>query len=72
MPTKNERVVYWGTCERPGCLTTITVSPHPERLEALPLPNDAEEFWEHERPDCPVCGATIIFGGSDPVGTVRV
>ena len=65
-----ERLVYWGTCDK--CLATMTVSPHPER-GPLPEPNDQEEWWDSEKPNCPVCGnGSIDLGNSDPLAGFRL
>lgn len=65
-----ERMAYWGTCD--DCLTTMVVYPHHER-EPLPEPDDADAWWEDQKPSCPVCGNGYIdLGNSDPVEGFRL
>lgn len=56
------RTAHWGHCEDDDCGTAMIVYALPDRGSDLP----DQEDWEEPFTSCPVCGAQIMWGGSDP------
>jgi hypothetical protein len=57
------RTAYWGTCSDQDCLTNILIYPHADRGEDLP----EEDDWDSSTffMNCPVCGESFDWGGTD-------
>ena len=63
------RTAHWGTCDNDGCQTSMVIYPHPDA--PADLPEDTND-WE-DSPfyiDCPVCGSSIMWGGTDPADSI--
>lgn len=58
-----ELTAHWGTCSDQKCLTNMVIYPHRDRGGDLP----DEEEWEDSLHyvDCPVCGSSMDWGGTD-------
>lgn len=58
---REDRTAHWGSCG--GCDTAIIIYPHRDAADDLP----PEEDWEEPLTfiDCPVCGSSMNWGGTD-------
>ena len=58
---KLERTAHWGTC--PDCDCSMIIYPHADKDRDLPPTEEWENspFWI----DCPVCGSSMEWGGTD-------
>ncbi|MCC3277491.1 hypothetical protein LJ753_16630 [Arthrobacter sp. zg-Y20] len=63
------QTAHWGTCDNDECQTSMVIYPHPEAPNDLP--KDTDE-WVNPPTwiNCPVCGCTIIWGGTDPASDI--
>ena len=71
MSNRNEdRTAHWGTCSDEDCLTSMVVYPHSDATADLP----DEDDWDTSPffLSCPVCGASMDWGGTDhPADIIR-
>jgi len=69
MSDRDDRTAHWGSCEDDDCGTAMVIYAH--RYAGHDLPD--EDDWENGGTfyiDCPVCGGTFDWGGSDPAENI--
>lgn len=64
MSDDKTRTAHWGSCSDADCGTAMIIYPHPFAGHDLP----PEIEWEDSLfyIDCPVCGLSMDWGGTDP------
>lgn len=67
-PTTKTRTAHWGSCSDDDCGTAMVIYPHSFAGHDLP---DTDE-WENSPfyIDCPVCGESFDWGGTDPASEI--
>lgn len=60
---KTTRTLWWFNCPGEDCGATMLIYPHPDNERDLPKEDD----WEDPPVfmDCPVCGQSMDWGGTD-------
>lgn len=63
MSENENRTAWWGSCTDEDCLTSLVIYSHPDAEQDLPDEDDWETPLFFLR--CPVCGDSMMWGGSD-------
>jgi hypothetical protein len=61
--TREDRTAHWGTCSNTDCMTSMVIFPHPSA--GKDLPGIHRWYLPPKSIDCPVCGDSIRWGGTE-------